>query len=85
MINFLTGLFRNHSVSILNKSWQPIKVVKVKHIPRFGEYIYLEDTHQYYAVLNVVYNLNEKQGIFIIVEEHGNETPKNRTEVLSSR
>jgi len=77
MINFIKNLFKNHSVIILNKNWQPIKSVKVKHIPRHGEYIYLEEKNQYYAVLNVVYNLNKKQGIFIIVEEHGNDKPKN--------
>jgi len=62
------NLFKNHSVVILNKNWEPMLGVNVKHIPRHGEYIYLESTKKYYAVLNVVYNLNEKQGIFIIVE-----------------
>lgn len=77
MTNLFKRLFRKHSVVILNKGWQPIKAVNVKHIPRHGEYIFLEETNQYYAVLNVVYNLNKKQGIFIIVEEHGNEKPSN--------
>lgn len=75
MTNIFRHFFKSHSVSILNKQWHPIKDIKVKHIPRYGEYIYLEEKNQYYVVLNVVYNINKKQGIFIIVEEHGNEQP----------
>jgi hypothetical protein len=36
-------------------------------IPRRDEYIYLNE--QYYEVLNVVHTLNEKQDIFVIVNE----------------
>jgi len=74
----MINLFKRYSISILNKNWQPIRMVaKVKHIPRHGEFIYLEETKKYYTVLNVVYYLNNKQGIFIIVEEFGNQRPTN--------
>lgn len=72
----MINIFRKHSITILNKNWVPIKlVVRVKHIPRHGEFIYLEEEKKYYTVLNVVYNLNGKQGIFIIVEEFGDKRP----------
>lgn len=63
--------FRKHSISILNKSWQPIVTQgkRLKFIPRQGELIFLEELNQYFKVLNVIYYLNKKQGIFIIVDE----------------
>ena len=70
---------KKYSVSILNKQWQPIKeIIKLKYIPRFGELIFLEDIGKYYEVLNVVYYLNDKQGIFLIVDELEDKIP-NRT------
>lgn len=69
------GLFKKYSVSILDQKWEPIrKVIRVQHIPRQGELIYLDDLQAYYRVLNVVHYLNRKQGIFIIVEKL-DETP----------
>jgi hypothetical protein len=69
-------LFKKYSVSILTKSWEPLKQrVKIKYIPRHGELIYIEDTQKYYKVLNVIYYLNNKEGIFIIVDEFVDETP----------
>lgn len=66
--------FKRHSVSILNKNWEPIKQgVSMKYIPRFGEFIYNEETRRYYKVLNVIYYLNNKSGVFVIVEEFGDE------------
>ena len=57
-----------YTVSILNSKWHPIKRnVDMAIIPRRDEYIYLNE--QYYQVLNVVHTINEKQDIFIIVNE----------------
>jgi len=62
------GLFLKYSVSVLNLKWEPIcSIIKVKHIPRSGELIYLTDGI-YYRVINVVHNIGEKQGIFLLVE-----------------
>ena len=64
------GLFRKYSVSILDEKWVQIKdVIRVQHIPRKDEFIYLDNGQQYYRVLNVIHYLNGKQGIFIIVEK----------------
>jgi len=74
----MINLFKKYSISILNKSWEPIikKGAKVKFIPRQGELIYIEEKNKYYKVLNVIYYLNRKQGIFVVVEEFGDEIPK---------
>lgn len=57
-----------YTVSILNSKWHPIKRnVEMIIIPRRDEYVYMND--QYYQVLNVVHMVNEKQDIFVIVDE----------------
>ncbi len=57
-----------YTVSILNSKWHPIKRnVEMIIIPRRDEYVYMNE--QYYEVLNVVHMLNEKQDIFVIVNE----------------
>ena len=57
-----------YTVSILNSKWVPIKRnVEMIIIPRRDEYLYIDK--QYYEVLNVVHMLNEKQDIFVIVDE----------------
>ena len=62
-------MFFGHKISIMDNSWEMIiPRLKVKHIPRSGELIYLTDLEQYYRVLNVIHNVTSKQEIFIIVE-----------------
>lgn len=60
--------FRKYSVSILNEKWEPLfPIIKIKHLPRHGELLYLSDKN-YYRVINLVHNINNKQGVFILVE-----------------
>jgi hypothetical protein len=67
MINW----FKRHSVSILDEKWNVIKEnVKIKHIPRTHELIFLEETNKYYRVVNIIYNFQGGQGIYIIIEEY---------------
>ena len=70
--------FKKRSISILNKSWDPIitKGLELVDIPREGELLYLEEKGKYFKVLNVIYYINKKQGIFIIVDEFSDETQK---------
>jgi len=69
-------LFKRKNITILDKSWKPIiESLNLKIIPRYGEYVFLEETKKYYKVLNVIYYLNKNQGIFVIVEEFGEEIP----------
>lgn len=57
-----------YTVSILNSKWEPIKRnLKLRVIPRRDEFIFLDE--QYYSVLNVVHRLNDKQDIFVIIDE----------------
>lgn len=58
-----------YTVTILNSKWNPIKRnVEMFIIPRRDEYVYMDE--QYYEVLNIVHMLNEKQDIFVIVNEN---------------
>jgi len=62
------NLFRKYSVTVLNRDWDPIfPTIKIKHLPRSGEWIYLTDKN-YYSIINVVHNIGKKQGIFLVVE-----------------
>ena len=74
----MINLFKRHSISFLNKNWESIigKNRRVKYIPREGELIFIEETNRYYRVLNVIYYLNRKQGVFVIIEEFGDPIEK---------
>lgn len=64
-------MFGKYTISIMNNAWEMIiPRIRVKHIPRMGELIYLTDLEQYYRVLNVIHNITNKQEIFIIVENY---------------
>jgi hypothetical protein len=57
-----------YTISLLDSKWQQLKRnFKVDVIPRANEFIYLNDG--YYKVLNVVHTLNNKQEIFVIIEQ----------------
>jgi len=62
-------MFRKYNVSLMNEKWEMIiQNLKVKHIPRTSEFIYLDNQEQYYKVINVIHNMTSKHEIFIIVE-----------------
>ena len=64
-------MFGKYKISIMNNAWEMIiPRIRVKHIPRSGELIYLTDLQQYYRVLNVIHNITNKQEIFVIVENY---------------
>lgn len=57
-----------YTLSILNSKWVPLKMnLKLKVVPRSGEFIFMNN--QYYEVLNIVHMLNDKEGIFVIINE----------------
>jgi hypothetical protein len=59
---------QKYTITILNVKWEPIKTnIKLSIIPRRDEFIYLDN--QYYEVLNVIHTLNERQGIFLIIND----------------
>ncbi len=67
----MRNLFRRNRITFLNENWEVIKQgVRVKSIPRADELVYLPEHIKYFRVLNVVYNFDGKQEIFIIIEEH---------------
>jgi hypothetical protein len=62
-------MFKKYNVSLMNEKWEMIiQNLKVKHIPRTSEFIYLDNQEQYYKVINVIHNMTSKHEIFIIVE-----------------
>jgi hypothetical protein len=62
-------MFKKYNVSLMNEKWEMIiEHLKVKHIPRIDEFIYLNNQSQYYKVMNVIHNMTNKHEIFIIVE-----------------
>jgi hypothetical protein len=62
-------MFKKYNVSLMNEKWEMIiQTLKVKHIPRNSELIYLDNQEQYYKVINVIHNMTNKHEIFIIVE-----------------
>lgn len=62
-------MFKKYNVSLMNEKWEMIiENLKVKHIPRISEFIYLDKEGQYYKVMNVIHNMTNKHEIFIIVE-----------------
>lgn len=57
-----------YTISILNSKWEPIKRnLKLKVIPRENELIFLDE--KYFNVIKVIHMLNEKQDIFIIIDD----------------
>jgi len=61
---------RKYKVTLIDSKWNIVKTnVKIYVLPRRDEYVFFDGL--YYLVLNVVYTLDGKQGIFVII----NETP----------
>ncbi len=53
---------RKYTITLLSSKWIPIKTnIKLMVIPRKDEFIYLDN--QYYEVLNVIHNINNKKDI----------------------
>ncbi len=66
-------MFRSKfSVTILNEDWSVlVETIKVKHIPRIEELIYLTELSSYYKILNIVHNFeNKNHGLFLIVSKY---------------
>ncbi len=64
-------IFRNHTVSVLNEDWDMIiPSLSLKHIPRSGELVYIKKFEDYFIVLNVIHNIEENHGVFIVIKEY---------------
>ena len=64
-------IFKKYSVTFLNEKWEVVREgVKIKHIPRANELVFLPEHNKYFRVANVIHNFNGEQNIFIIIEEY---------------
>ena len=62
---------KKRTITLINTKWEIIKPnIKVKYIPRWKELIYLEEADQYYQVVNVIYYLNNNEGVWVVVDKH---------------
>jgi hypothetical protein len=62
---------RKYSITLINESWEQIKTtIKLAHIPRKDELIYLEEFEKYFKVINVIHNITKKHGIFLVIQEY---------------
>lgn len=67
----MISLFKKYKVTILSEKWEIVKEnFKVSVIPRADELIYIPKEEKYFKVSNVVYTLNDKQDIFIVIEPY---------------
>ena len=57
---------RKYTVTVLDSKWNVIKNrLKLNPIPRKDELLFLDGL--YYEVINIVHRIDEKQGIFVVV------------------
>lgn len=71
-----------YSVSILNSKWEIVKRnVKLLVVPREGELIYLDG--KYVNVIKIIHMFNQKQEIFIIIEDLGEQV--NNINIIDSQ
>lgn len=66
MINFFR---RKYKITLINDKWE-IKEsnLKLAHIPRYGEFIYLRKKNLYYKVESVIHTIDNKKDIFLVVK-----------------
>lgn len=63
---------KKYKVSVLDSKWEIIKnSLVLEIIPRINEYLWLHD--KYYLVIGVVHSIQEKNAVFLIVEEKSNQ------------
>jgi hypothetical protein len=61
---------KKNKITLINEKWERLETtLKFKNIPRYSEFIYIEDKKLYYRVENVVYSIGKEENIFIVVKE----------------
>lgn len=73
-------MFKKHSVSFLNEKWEVLRGnIKLTHLPRAHELVYLPEYNKYFRVANVIHNFeSKKQGVFVIIEQYTDNALKNK-------
>jgi len=66
MLNFFS---KKYTITLISEKWERLENnIKMKSIPRYSEFIYLKKKNIYYKVQNVIYSIDKKQHIFIVVK-----------------
>lgn len=66
---------KKYNISLLDGQWQVIqRNLKFNVIPRKDEFIWFSE--KYFLILNVVYTLNDKDEIILVIEEHSIKSPE---------
>ena len=64
-------MFSKYTISLMDSNWDIILPdLKVKHIPRSGELIFLDKDKAYYKVVTVIHNISKIHSIFVIIENY---------------
>lgn len=64
-------MFSKYTITLMNSEWDVmLPDLKVKHIPREGELIFLDSEKTYYKVITVIHNITKIHNIFVIIEKY---------------
>ncbi len=65
----LTALSGNITQEINEGNFKTLKpFIKLKHIPRYSELLYIDGIPTYYRVVNIIHSVSKKHNIWIVVE-----------------
>ena len=66
MLNFFR---KKYNITLISEKWERLENnIKMRSIPRYSEFIYLKKKNIYYKVENVIYSIDKKNNIFIVVK-----------------
>lgn len=66
MFNFFR---KKYNITLISEKWERLETnIKMRTIPRYSEFIYLKNKNIYYKVQNIIYSIDKKQHIFIVVK-----------------
>jgi len=61
-----------YNVTIVDETWNVLKIVSLITIPKQEEFIYFDIIGKYYKILQVVHQINKKHKVILVVKEFSN-------------
>jgi hypothetical protein len=66
MLNFFS---KKYTITLISEKWERLENnIKMTNVPRYSEFIFLKKKNIYYKVENVIYSIDKKNDIFIVVK-----------------